>query len=134
MKRRILFLLILGLACSPRDERPIGQPSRVEGLGSLGVPFGSDQLTAYLRGRTGEVALLRSKAGAIAPGRLDSVGAGTAGLSIPAYRSLVDSVDRYLMGRSPRSHGARAEPQDSLLTLSDSLRAERLVLIVRLGN
>lgn len=134
MKRRILYLLILGLGCSPRDERPIGQPSRGEGLGSLGVPFGAEELTAYLRGRTGEVALLRSEAVAIAPRRLDSAGASAAGLSLPAYRSLVDSVDRYLMGRSPRSHGARAEPQDSLLTLSDSLRAERLVLIVRLVN
>lgn len=134
MKRRILFLLILELGCGPRDQRPIGQPSQAEGLGSLGVPFGPDQLTVYVRGRTGEVALLRSEAVAIASGRLDSVGASAAGLSIPGYRSLVDSVDRYLMGRSPRSHRARAEPQDSLLTLSDSLRAERLVLIVRLGN
>lgn len=133
MKRRNLYLLILGLACSPRDERPVDQPSRVDGLGSLGVPFGPEELTAYLRGRTGEVALLRSKGIAIAPARLDGVGAGAAGLSLPAYRKLVDSVDRYLMSRSPRSRAARAE-QDSLLAVSDSLRAERLVLMVQLGN
>lgn len=133
MKRRNLLLLILGIACGPRAERPNAQPPRVEGLGSLGVPFGPAELTAYLRGRTSEVALLRSLAAAIAPGRLDSVGASAAGLSIPGYRRLVDSVDRYLMSRAPGSHPAR-ERQDSLVAVSDSLRAERLVLLVRLGN
>lgn len=133
MKRRILLLLILGIACSPREEHPNGQPPRVDGLGSLGVPFGPAELTAYLRGRTGEVALLKSAGVAIAPDRLDRVGAKAAGFSIPAYRRLVDSVDSYLMSRTPRSQAARAE-QDSLLAESDSLRAERLVLMVRLGN
>jgi hypothetical protein len=129
MRIQRLFLVILLAACDGRDaDRAI----RSDGVGVLGTPLLLADLFAYEAGRQQEIAMLHTDRGMTA-NRLDSAGAQAADLSVEDYRRIAAAVDEYLKARSARvaGNGERASSLDSALSHLDSLRVERLVLMVR---
>jgi hypothetical protein len=129
MRIHRLFLVFLLAACDGRDaDRAI----KSDGVGALGTPLQVADLFAYQAGRTQEIAMLHTDRGLTA-NQLDSVGAQAAGLSVEDYRRIAAAVDAYLKARSARvrGNGDLASSLDSALSRLDSLRVERLVLMVR---
>lgn len=106
-------------------------PDRDEGL-AFGATLPLADMVAYQAGRTREIAALHAN-----PTRtndqLDSIGAAAADLSVERYRRLAESVDEYLKARIVRvdADGELVTNLDSALVQLDSLRVERLVLMVR---
>lgn len=97
-----------------------------------GMPPRSADLAAYRAGREGEIETLR--AGRVMAARdLDSVGATAAKLPIEEYRRIAAAMDAYLIMRGGQTGRDAAAPFDSGWLRMDSLRVERLVLMVRLG-
>jgi hypothetical protein len=129
MRMLRLFLVILLAACDGGDA---DRASRGDGVGGLGTPLQVADLFVYQAGRKEEIALLHSAAGMTA-NQLDSVGAQAADLPVEDYRRITAAVDDYLKARSARvaGHGDLASSLDSALSHLDSLRVERLVLLVR---
>ena len=101
-----------------------------------GLPFGATlslaDMVAYQAGRTREIEALRVNA-TMTSAQLDSVGAAAADLPVERYRRLAESVDEYLKVRNVRvdADGGITTNPDSALVQLDSLRVERLVLMVR---
>jgi len=133
---RIGFLVLtLCLACGDGGSRPPQVSAADTGLGFSGG-FSPDQLQAYERGRRQEIVALRSGK-RFTGSAVDSIGARAAGLAPDVYRNLTQAIDGYLkhqLQRAATQLSAFPMPSDSLLTLLDSLRVERLVLIVREGQ
>jgi len=126
MRASSLVLIWLLVACQAEHA-----PDRNEGL-AFGAMVPLADMVAYQAGRTREIAALRVNA-TLSGAQLDSVGAAAADLSVERYRRLTESVDEYLKGKNAgmNAEGGLANNLDSALVQLDSLRVERLVLMVR---
>lgn len=105
--------------------------ARTDGL-QFGATLPLADMVAYQAGRTREIEALHANA-TMTSAQLDSVGAAAADLSVERYRRLAESVDEYLKVRNARvdADGGLVTNLDSALVQLDSLRVERLVLMVR---
>ena len=126
MRSPVLFMTLL-VACRAEN----GPPARNEGH-AFGVSLPLADMVAYQAGRKSEIEALHANASMTAA-QLDSAGAAAADLSVESYRRLTESVDEYLKEMSVRvaADGGMATNRDSALVQLDSLRVERLVLMVR---
>jgi hypothetical protein len=127
MRAPSLLLVCLLVACQA-EHAPVAR--------NEGFPFGATlpltDMVAYQAGRTREIAALHANA-TMTSAQLDSIGAAAADLPVERYRRLAESVDEYLKVRNVRvdADGELATNLDSALVQLDSLRVERLVLMVR---
>jgi hypothetical protein len=127
MRSAPFLLLSLLVACQAE-----GNPAaRREGV-ALGGSLPLADMVAYQAGRKSEIEALHANA-SMTQAQLDSAGAAAADLPVESYRRVTDSVDEYLKLMSVRAdaNGGLAPNLDSALVQLDSLRVERLVLMVR---
>lgn len=129
------LVLTLCLACGDAGSR---HPQVIAADTALGFEghFSPGQLEAYERGRRQEITALRSGA-RFTSGAIDSIGAGAAGMALDDYRRLSGAIDGFLKQRLQLTTMAMTvvlPASDSLLALLDSLRVERLVLALQIGN
>ncbi len=131
--RRTSTAFLLALGCAGGEEpHPAGRgaepPAAAAAQSATLLPA---DIAAYQAGRRRELAALRvvlGEGGTIAPERLDSIGAAVAGVTLEEYRRLTGRIETRL--RAPPDSGPDwPAPQRARL---DSLRVERLVLLVRM--
>lgn len=148
MHRLIGVLLALGAGCQG-DGRTVGTKSapdtveRVDGraasrFGGFGR-FTPLELRLYEKGRIAEVAALRRHLADSAPHdalALDSIGAAAAGVGPDRYLSLAADIDSALVqaeeARDAATTPLAAPPRNPRVRQLDSLRLERLVLVIRM--
>jgi hypothetical protein len=125
---RLVVLFLVAMGCRSPEAR---SPARETGVAALGeFPSIDRDLRAYEAGQAAEIATLErwlANPDSVR-GSLDSVGAAAAELGRERYVRLSDDVDRALVRW--REQG-RLDPRLSLL---DSLRVTRKVLMIRLSN
>jgi hypothetical protein len=128
--RFVQLLLLLLCACGPRD----GESGGRQDAPAFGIPIPQADLAAYRMGRLKEIDVLRGGA-RLTGARLDSIGAAGAGLPLEQYRAVLGAVDRYLRDSMAHLNTDSGPPLrlDPMLAQLDSLRAERIVLELRLA-
>jgi hypothetical protein len=92
-----------------------------------------EDLRAYRRGVEEEIAVGLGPNVPASWADVEAMGAMAAGLDLPQYRAMTVAVERFLKERmSALGDNPARVTSDPVLAMLDSLRAERLVLQVRL--